>query len=264
MTLIGLKQQLKELESFITNYNYLKSRVAILWGACGVGKTSSVYYLAEKLGYKVIEFNASDSRTYDFFREHVKPACCNPSFSPSLVLLDEFEDVSHKAQQYFAKIMKKFVKPVIITTNDISSIYYSIRKNAVEIYYPKPQIEHIVKFVKERGYDDFSKVKGVTDFRQLQMLVEHGSDVEVYSQMQTQKERILSSLRTGKYVSIEKSDLPIILDTVSANVNGIELWRFMEALRVYDLTGRVEALDGLKLSVNDVVNSFYSKLEKSR
>ena len=118
--------------------------------------------------------------------------------------------------------------------------------------------------MKEHGFNDFSKVKDVTDFRQLQMLIEHQSDVNVYTQMQTQKERILNALRTGNYSSIEKSDLPIILDTVSANLNGVDLWRFMEALRVYDLTERADVLDGLKLSVSDIVNSFYTKLEKSR
>jgi len=261
MTLIGLNKQLKELENFIRNYNYTESRVAILWGACGVGKTSSVYYIADKLGYDVIEFNASDNRTYEFFREHVKPACCNHSLTPSIVLLDEFEDVSWKAQRYFAKIMKKFVKPVIITTNDISSIYSTIRKKSLEIYYPKPQIEHIVKFAKQHGFSDFEKVRNIEDFRQLQMVIEHQSDVDAYIQMQTQKERILNALRTGDYTRIERNDLPIILDTVIANTNGVEAWRFIEALRVYDMIERPEALEGLKLKVKDVVNSFYTKLE---
>ena len=71
MTLIGLNKQLKELGNFIRNYNYTESRVAILWGACGVGKTSSVYYIADKLGYDVIEFNASDNRTYELSLIHI-------------------------------------------------------------------------------------------------------------------------------------------------------------------------------------------------
>jgi replication-associated recombination protein RarA len=264
MKLIGLNKQLKELENFIRNYGYLTYRVAILYGACGTGKTSSVYYLAEKLGYEVVEFNASDDRTYEFFRTHVKPACCNPSFSPTIVLLDEFEDVSFKAQQYFAKFIDRAVKPVVLTTNDISSIFQGIRKKALEIFYPKPQIEHVVKYAQQKGFKDFAKIKNIRDFRQLEMVIEHGSDVEAYQQMFTQKERILTALKTGNYIIIEDADLPIILDTVCAHVNGVELWRFVEALRVYDLTKNPRVLEGLKLSVKDIVNSFYAKLEESK
>jgi len=264
MTLIGLEQQLKELEKFIRNHKYLKTKVAILWGSCGIGKTSSVYYVAKKLDYSVIEFNASDNRTYEFFKLHVKPTCCNPSFSPTIVLLDEFEDVSYKAQQFFAKFIRKIVKPVIITTNDISSIYYSIRKQSVEIFYPKPSVEHIVKFAQQHKYNNFEEIKNLKDFRQLQMVIQHESDVSAYNTMHTQKERILTALKTGNYDFIENSDLPIILDTVSSNTNANELWRFIESLRVYDLTGRKETLNGLKLSVKDVVNSFYTKLEEFR
>lgn len=258
--LIGLDQQLKKLRDFLVNYSRVKAKVAILYGACGVGKTSSVYIVANELGYKVIEFNASDNRTYEFFDDYVRRACCCHSFTPTVVLLDEFECVSMKAQQIFAKMMSRFVKPVIITTNDISSIIASIRKHAIEIYYPKPSVEHVVKFAKELGCSDLSRVKGIGDFRQLGIAVKHGSDVEIYNEFKTQKERILDSLNTGKYDCIEKSDIPIILDTVSSNLGGVDLWRFVEALRVYDITGKSDVLNGLKLSVRDVVNSFYAKI----
>lgn len=264
MTLIGLKRQLKELRSFIVNYAKLKTKVAVLWGSCGVGKTSSVYHVANELGYRVVEFNASDNRTYDFFVEHIKPVCCNHSLTPTVVLLDEFEDVSKKAQQFFAKIMKRFVKPVIITTNDASSIIYQIRKKAAMIYYPKPSIESIVKFAKQRGYNNFNRAKDIADFRQLEMLIAHESDVEIYNGTKTQKERILKSLRTGNYDTIEKSDLPILIDTVSANASGVDLWRFIESLRIYDITERAECLNGIKINAKNIIDSFYTKLVEQK
>ncbi len=262
MTLIGLQKQLKELKDFIVNFRHLKARVAVLWGACGVGKTSSVYYVADDLGYEVVEFNASDDRTYDFFVSRVKPACCSPSIVPTIVLLDEFEDVSWKAQRYFAKMMKKIVKPTILTTNDKSSIYTGILSKSIEIYYPKPSIEHIIKFAKQHGFEDFERIKDVRDYRQLKMIIEHSSDGAMAHL--SQRERILDALRTGDYSKIEKNDLPIILDTVSEKLDGVQLWQFVECLRVFDTTGYDAALSGLKAKVDDVVNVFYEKINNIR
>ena len=55
--LIGNKHAIKELVKCIK-----ECKPALLVGPPGIGKTSSVYAVANEYGYRVLEFNASDER----------------------------------------------------------------------------------------------------------------------------------------------------------------------------------------------------------
>lgn len=260
--LIGVDQQLKTLRNWLKNWKNEVKKVAILFGPQGVGKTSSAYKVSKELGYEVIEFNASKDRTTEFFRKELYPLLITSGFVKNLILLDEFEEVPYKAQLELARLITKTKKPIIITTNDINTIHPKVRLQSIEIYYPPPSIQSIVQFVKRKGAKvNVQKLKDIKDFRQLEMIIEYGS--EGYEYELPQKQRILKMLNTGDYSQIEPEDLPILLDN-STYLHGVKLWEFISGLAAYDLIKLPQALKGIKVPIreNQLLNIFYSKLEE--
>ena len=61
----GQQLAVSQLKEFIINYKTKKQKAALLHGPIGVGKTSSVYALANELNYDVLEINSSD--LFEFF-----------------------------------------------------------------------------------------------------------------------------------------------------------------------------------------------------
>ena len=65
-SVIGNGGQTRKLESFISNWSSNDTdspRVALLTGRCGIGKTSSVKLVCDRLGKTLVEQNASDIRS---------------------------------------------------------------------------------------------------------------------------------------------------------------------------------------------------------
>jgi len=71
--LFNIDYQLTQLNEFIKNFRFQVKKSVILHGQPGTGKTESVYFIAEKINYEVIEFNASDERTTDFIKDFKQP-----------------------------------------------------------------------------------------------------------------------------------------------------------------------------------------------
>jgi len=262
--LVGIDQQLNTLRNWLKKWKYEAKKVAILFGPQGVGKTSSVYKVSKELGYDVIEFNASKDRTTDFFRRELLPIVVSSGFTKDLVLLDELEDIPYKAQLELAKVLTKTRKPVIITTNDITTIHPKVRIQAIEIYYPPPSIQAIVQYVKLKGAKiNIQKIKDIRDFRQLKMIIEYGS--EGYEYELPQKQRIIKMLNSGDYSQLEPEDLPILLDN-SVHLHGVDLWEFVSGLAAYDLTKLPQALKGVKIPIREqqYLNIFYPRLEERK
>ena len=264
--LIGIDQQLNTLRNWLRNWKFEVKRAAILYGPQGVGKTSSVYKVSKELGYNVIEFNASKDRTVDFFKLELYPILISSGFfTKELVLLDEFEDVSPKAQLQLARALTKTHKPIILTTNDITTIHHKIRLQSIELYYPPPSLQTIVQYVKSKKANvNLQEIRDIKDFRQLKLIIEHGS--QGYEYELPQKERVTKALSTGDYSQIQPEDLPILLDN-SVYLHGVKLWEFISSLAAYDLTKLPQALKGVKVPIQgrQLHNIYYTKiLEKKR
>ena len=59
--IFGQEEPVNRLKNFIINFKREKKSSALIYGPSGVGKTCSVYGIANELGNEVIEVNASDS-----------------------------------------------------------------------------------------------------------------------------------------------------------------------------------------------------------
>jgi len=99
-------------------------RAALLYGPPGTGKTITVEIAARKLGYNLIELNASDVRTKDVLMNEIYPA--SRSFSlygqRNLILLDEIDGLHQRQDIGGAAAVLKLIEgtnsPVVLTAND--------------------------------------------------------------------------------------------------------------------------------------------------
>ena len=68
--IIGHKEQIATIRGWLQSWDdgYPTTRGILVNGPPGIGKTSSVHFIAKELGYHVTEYNASDSRSVAVLR----------------------------------------------------------------------------------------------------------------------------------------------------------------------------------------------------
>ena len=99
-------------------------KAALLYGPPGTGKTITVEIAAKKLGYNLIELNASDVRTKDVLMDEIYPASRSLSLyrQRNLILLDEIDGLHQRQDTGGAaavlKLIDETVSPIVLTAND--------------------------------------------------------------------------------------------------------------------------------------------------
>ena len=95
---VGNEEALTALEKWLTSWKTGKptKRIAFLFGPPGVGKSESVAILAQRLGFDLIEMNASDQRRKDDVQRVAGMASTEASLygRMKIILLDELEGMS--------------------------------------------------------------------------------------------------------------------------------------------------------------------------
>lgn len=92
----------KDIKGHIEPINKLRGflegtrKAALIYGKCGVGKTASVYALANEMDYEILEVNASDFRNKEQIANTVGAAANQASLfgKKKIVLVDEMEGIS--------------------------------------------------------------------------------------------------------------------------------------------------------------------------
>jgi replication factor C subunit 2/4 len=132
----------------------------IITGPSGIGKTSTVYCIARYLlGVHrkdgLLELNASDERgiksvqePIDFFCKKVldtETEAKRPYSKHKIVLLDEADNMTPKAQQGIKNLMDKYNKTTrfALTCNDSSKIIEAIQSRCIIFRYARLPIENI-------------------------------------------------------------------------------------------------------------------------
>ena len=106
-----------------------KRRAVLLYGPAGVGKTALVHAAAHDLKYKLIEMNASDTRTEKAIMEIAGPAVSLASldefsldFKGSLLLFDEVDGIFGREDRggvgAVVKVIKESQIPIVLTANN--------------------------------------------------------------------------------------------------------------------------------------------------
>lgn len=125
----------------------------IIAGASGIGKTTAVICLAKHIlkdKYKddLFELNASDDRKIKIIQESMMMFCkkkINSEYGQKIVLLDEADNLTPKAQQLIANLMENYEKSTrfIITCNNTIEIIDSIQSRCNIIKFQRISREKI-------------------------------------------------------------------------------------------------------------------------
>ena len=140
----------------------------IITGEPGTGKTSTILFLAKQIygdnySDNVLELNASDDRGLSIINNTIYPFCKkktkrydNNSKTPNhkLVILDEADSITSKAQNLLSNIISEFrnTTRIVFICNDCTQIIESIQSRCMIIKYPRinndnlfQKIEYICK-----------------------------------------------------------------------------------------------------------------------
>ncbi len=128
----------------------------IITGEPSTGKTSTVLYLAKKI-YKddysqhVLELNASDDRGLAMIRETILPFCKKKTSNYKIVILDEADSITPKAQNLLNNIIAEFKETTrfVFICNEGFKIGESIQSRCMIIYFPRISKKNLKNKIKE-------------------------------------------------------------------------------------------------------------------
>lgn len=130
----------------------------ILTGEPGTGKTSTILcmisdvYTKDELERDVLELNASDDRGLNIINNTIIPFCKKiPSSSKKkLIILDESDSITLKAQNLLANIISNYKKNTrfVFICNDCNKIIESIQSNCITINFSNISKKNIFSKVK--------------------------------------------------------------------------------------------------------------------
>jgi replication factor C subunit 2/4 len=132
----------------------------IFTGKSGVGKTSTIHCIARAIYPReyhesIIELNASDDRGIKSVHETIINFCkrkveFKPGFAQhKLLILDEADNITPKAQRLINSIMEKFpTTRFAFTCNNSSDIIESIQSRCIIIRFTNPPVRDFVHRIK--------------------------------------------------------------------------------------------------------------------
>ena len=137
---VGQTSAIVQLKEFFLNFKKQKKRAVLVYGPAGVGKTSSIYAIANELELEVLEVNASDFRTADQINTKVGSAVQQQSlFSKGkVILVDEIDGLAGNKDrggiQAIAKLMQTSAFPMVLTaSNPFDHKFSSVRSKSTLI-----------------------------------------------------------------------------------------------------------------------------------
>ena len=128
----------------------------IITGEPSTGKTSTILYLATKI-YKddysqhVLELNASDDRGLSMIRETILPFCKKKTSNYKIIILDEADSITPKAQNLLNNIISEFKETVrfLFICNEGFKISETVQSRCMIIYFPRISKQNLKKKIKE-------------------------------------------------------------------------------------------------------------------
>jgi replication factor C subunit 2/4 len=124
----------------------------IITGEPGTGKTSTIICLAKQIynekqySENVLELNASDDRGLYMINNTIYPFCKKKTDGINkLIILDECDSITQKAQNLLANIISEFRKNTrfVFICNDCTQIIESIQSICMIIKYPRIMKDHL-------------------------------------------------------------------------------------------------------------------------
>lgn len=138
----------------------------IITGEPGTGKTSTILFVAKQLygsSYQenVLELNASDDRGLSIINNTIYPFCKKKSNlsqdkknskipNHKLIILDEADSITQKAQNLLSNIISEFRKNtrIVFICNDCTQIIESIQSRCMIIKYPRINMDNLYQKIE--------------------------------------------------------------------------------------------------------------------
>jgi len=120
--IIGNEDERTKFITWIKTWDQKKKPILLI-GPSGVGKTTLVHSAASFYGFKVIEINASDIRTYEKLNRILSPLIYTKTLVPEkiLVFLDEVDGLhgraNYKGQDAIIEFIKANPTPIVMSAN---------------------------------------------------------------------------------------------------------------------------------------------------
>ena len=262
--IIGHKEQINQITSWLQSWeNGLPvSRGVLVTGPPGIGKTTTVHLIAETLGYKVTEYNASDSRSVSVLRGLI--ALGIKRLVKEIIVMDEIDGLSERGGVgELADIIRKTRTPIICIANEKPPKLRPIINACIDIKFNRPNKSTIatamLKVAKSEGID-ISKANleemcenGGNDIRSILNSLEfYGSDAQGSEKDNMLRLDIFSA--TQKLIGNKHRRLDESANLVFVDYNMIPLM-VQEAYLASSRGGLEEAvLAADYLSVGDIMN----------
>jgi replication factor C subunit 2/4 len=131
----------------------------IITGEPGTGKTSTILFMAKQIylnnySENVLELNASDDRGLSIINNTIYPFCKKKKtckgVSHKLVILDEADSITSKAQNLLANIISDFRETTrfVFICNECTQIIESLQSRCMIVKYPKISSDNLFDKVK--------------------------------------------------------------------------------------------------------------------
>ena len=151
-------EALATLEKWLASWKAGKpmKKTAFLFGPPGVGKTASIVLLAQKLGFDLVEMNASDQRTKEDVQRVAGMASTETSLfgGMRIILLDELEGMSGTEDRgglsVIASLTETTRSPLVLVATDIwDRRFTSFRKSSLFIEFKHIPTRSMIVRLKE-------------------------------------------------------------------------------------------------------------------
>ncbi len=262
---IGDPKLLPLLEEYVFN-----EIPVILVGKPGIGKTTSVYLVAKKLGYRVIETNASDKRTKEDLQD-LEKSLVGKSLEKVVFLIEEIDGMQ-KDQKYLVDIIKKSNHPVVLTANDTMKVSLKLKKNCklVLVTITNRYLQAICDRMKYIGEQEGLKPNflGVSfDIRGSINTVFEGS--QGYDVESSDWDKISNIFKTKKIERIKNNrgkdtTLYWVLDNIPNFYFGLDVYKAIKILEIVTKTGNIDLLKCLPTTNKGTVKYPYFLRKRSK
>ncbi len=216
-----------------------EKKAVLVHGIPGIGKSSSIYTLANELNYEIIEINASNFRNKDQINETVGSSSRQQSlFSKGkIILIDEIDGLNKDdrgAIQEIISIIKDSSHPIIIIGNDVSdSKFKDLRKNCELILFEKLNYLDVLKIlknilIKENMQVDEESLKKIainskgdarSAINDLELLMISNDEISLRDKKETILNALKNIFKTKNQEEIQKS-----IEMLDENLDEVFLW----------------------------------------
>lgn len=239
--MIGNEKKIKTLMT-----NMINKANTFVHGSPGIGKTSSVYAIAEELKLEVIVFNASDERSKEDLRI-ILGLARTKGFQEIVILLDEIDGVrSDKGTDtLICKILKQSVHPVVLTANEAHKVSKNIKDLCKELRFFPPYITQVLEHVNKVAVKHNIRPK----YEEITQDVRSSLITAIYGGEGYRTDTIFDTVKKiflGELPDKWDKDLPIwLMDNASQAYQGADLYKAIQIIALASRTQRIEVLSTL-------------------